>query len=75
MTATVIDFPVRRIRPLDDTEAQLLSRALEAWAYRARNEGREHDRDGNRDEARAFYRMADQAQEMLDTLGWLRVAR
>lgn len=75
MTAEVILMPVRRIRPLDEQEQQLLSRALESYAYRVRTEGREHDQVGNRDEAHAFYRMADQAQAMLDTLGWLRVAR
>ena len=75
MTAEIIPMPVRPIRALDEHEQQLLSRALEAWAYRARTEGRELDQVGKRDEAHAFYRMADQAQEMLDTLGWLRVAR
>jgi len=75
VTAEVIQLPVRRIRPLDEQEQQLLSRALEAWAYRARNEGRQLDKTGSRDQAHAFYRMADQAQNMLDTLGWLRVAR
>lgn len=75
MTAEIIPMPVRRIRALNDDEQQLLSRALESYAYRARNEGREHDKTGSRDEAHAFYRIADQAQAMLDTLGWLRVAR
>lgn len=75
MTAEIITMPVRRIRELNDDETQLLSRALESYAYRARAEGREHDKTGSRDEAHAFYRMSDQAQAMLDTLGWLRVAR
>ena len=75
MTAEIIPMPVRRIRELNDDETQLLSRALESYAYRARAEGREHDKTGSRDEAHAFYLIADQAQAMLDTLGWLRVAR
>lgn len=73
MTADIIHLPATHARPLNAQEEQLLSRALEGWAWRVRDEGREHDADGNHDLAHSFYRMADQAQDMLNKLPWLRV--
>lgn len=71
--AEIIAMPIRGSRPLSNTEGQLLSRALESYAYRARNEGRKLDDADSRDEAHAFYRMADQAQDLLNRVSWMRV--
>lgn len=73
MNAEVINLHARNDRPLNATEEQLLSRALEAYAWRSRREGREHDNDGNRDLAHSFYRTADDTQNILNILPWLRV--
>lgn len=60
-------------RPLNHTESQLISRAVEAWAWARREEGRENDRTGTRDTAQGFYAQADQAQGVLNLIPWLRV--
>ena len=60
-------------RPLSQVEEQLIARAVEAWAWRARAEGRDLDVPGSRDEAHGFYAQADQAQAVLNLLPWLRV--
>lgn len=61
------------VRPLTSVEEQLISRAVEAWAYRMRAEGREADGFGHRDEAHGHYRQADEAQAVLNLLPWMRV--
>lgn len=60
-------------RPLNQVETQLISRAVEAWAYRVRAEGRNLDLPGLRDEAHGHYAQADQAQAVLNLLPWMRV--
>jgi hypothetical protein len=71
--ATITYLPVRRIRPLNSVEEQLIARAVEAWAHRMRAEGRDIDGPDTRDEARGYYAQADQAQAVLNLLPWMRV--
>lgn len=69
----VIEMPIKRIRNLRDQEQQLMSRALETWAWRARKEARELDKAGEPDAAHAFYQQADHADRLIELLPWMRM--
>lgn len=74
MTANITQLPTRHARPLDEADEQLISRALEAWAWRARREADNLTNDGMDDEASVFSILAERADGIIQRVPWLRDA-